>query len=38
MSEEAQQFLAAQAAVFEKWATFATPMDVISTDYVVVGK
>jgi len=38
MSEEAQQFLAAQAAVYEKWATLATPLDVISTDYVVVGK
>ena len=38
MSKEAQQFLEAQAAVLEKWATFATPLDVISTDYVVVGK
>ena len=38
MSEEAQQYFEAQAAVFEKWATFATPLDVISTDYVVVGK
>ena len=37
-SEEAQQFLAAQAAVLEKWATFATPVDIISTDYVVVGE
>ena len=38
MSKEAQQFFEAQASVIEKWATFATPMDVISTDYVVVGK
>ena len=41
MSEEIQQFFAAQAGVFEKWATFATPMDATSTDstdYVVVGK
>jgi hypothetical protein len=38
MSKEVQQFIEAQAAVFEKWATFATPIDVISTDYVVVGK
>ncbi|MCK4784806.1 MAG: hypothetical protein KAV87_13725 [Desulfobacteraceae bacterium] len=38
MSKEVQQFVEAQAALFEKWATFATPMDVISTDYVVVGK
>ena len=38
MSKEVQQFSEAQAAVFEKWATFATSTDVISTDYVVVGK
>ena len=38
MSKEAQQFFEAQAVVAEKWATFATPMDVIYTDYVVVGK
>ena len=38
LSNEAQQFLETQAAVFEKWETYATPMDVISTDYVVVGK
>lgn len=38
LSEEAQQFFVAQGAVFEKWATLATPMDMISTDYVVVGK
>jgi len=37
-SKEAQQFLEAQAAVIEKWATFATPIDVISTDYFVVSK
>lgn len=37
-SKEVQQFLEAQAAVFEKWATFATPVDIISTDYVVVDK
>jgi hypothetical protein len=38
MSEEVQQFSAAHAAVFEKWDTFATPISVIYTDYVVVGK
>lgn len=38
MSKEAQQFFETHAAVFEKWANFATPMDDISTDYVVVGK
>jgi hypothetical protein len=38
MSKEAQQYIEAQAAVFEKWATFATPIDVISTDYVAVGR
>ena len=38
LSKEAQQFLEAQAAVFEKWATMATAMDSISTDYVVIGK
>jgi hypothetical protein len=37
-SEEAQQFFATHAAVFEKWDTFATPINVIYTDYVVVGK
>ena len=37
-SEEAQQFLEAQAAILEEWATFATPIDVIYTDYVEVGK
>ena len=38
MSEEAQQFFEPLAPVFEKWATFATPVDTICTDYVVVGK
>jgi hypothetical protein len=38
MSEEVQQSFAALAPVLEKWATFATPMDIITTDYVVVGK
>lgn len=37
-SEEAQKVINSLAAANEKWATFATPMDVISTDYVVVGK
>jgi hypothetical protein len=37
-SKEAQQFIESQAALYEKWATFATPLDVISTDYVVVSK
>ena len=37
MSEEVQQFYAPHAALFEKWETFATPLDAISTDYVVVG-
>jgi hypothetical protein len=38
ISKEAQQFFEAQAAVFEKWTTFATDLDTIYTDYVVVGK
>jgi hypothetical protein len=38
MSEEMRRFVEAYAALAEKWATFATPVDVISTDYVVVGK
>jgi hypothetical protein len=37
-SEEARQLFESYAAVLEKWETFATPMDVIYTDYVVVGK
>lgn len=38
MSEEAQQFFEPLAPVFEKWETFATPLDTIYTDYIVVGK
>lgn len=38
VSEEVQQFFEPLAALFEKWETFATPVDVICTDYVVVGK
>ncbi len=38
MSKEAQQFFASYAVAMERWATFATPVDVISTDYVEVGK
>ena len=38
MSEEIRQFVEAYAALAEKWGAFATPVDVISTDYVVVGK
>ena len=38
MSSEAQKFLETHAAVFEKWETYATPMDIITTDYVVIGK
>jgi hypothetical protein len=38
MSKEAQQVFESYAVAMEKWATFATPLDVISTDYVVVGK
>ena len=38
MSEEVQQSIAALTPMFEKWATFATPMDIITTDYVVVDK
>ena len=38
MSEELQQPLESWAVASEKWATFATPMDSIYTDYVVVGK
>ena len=28
----------AEAVAMEKWETFATPLSVIYTDYVVVGK
>lgn len=38
MSKEVQQWFATAAAAMEKWATFATPTNVIYTDYVVVGK
>jgi len=38
MSEEAQQFFATHAALVEKWETFATPLSVIYTDYVMVDK
>ncbi len=38
MSEEAQGFFARAGKALEEWATFATPFDVVSTDYVVVGK
>jgi hypothetical protein len=38
MSEEAQRFFASYAAVSEKWTAFATPFDVIYTDYIVVGE
>jgi hypothetical protein len=38
MSEELQRFFEPLATVFEKWETFATPIDAIYTDYVVVGK
>ncbi len=37
-SKEVQQVLGSYAAVMEKWATFATPLDEITTDYVVVGQ
>jgi len=38
LSEEVRQFFESYAAVLEKWETLATPVDVIYTDYVVVGK
>ena len=38
ISKETQQVFESWAAVFEKWQTFATPLDVIYTDYIVVGK
>jgi hypothetical protein len=37
MSKEAQQAFEGYTAIFEKWTTFATPMDTITTDYVVVS-
>ena len=37
MSKEAQQAFEAEAVAMEKWETFATPLSVIYTDYVVVG-
>jgi hypothetical protein len=38
MSEQAQQLFARNQKLFEEWATYATPLDAIYTDYVVVGK
>ena len=38
MSAEAQASMESLGDIFEKWATFATPLDMITTDYVVVGK
>ena len=38
MSEEIQRSFESQATVLEKWETFATPIDAVYTDYVVVGK
>ena len=38
VSQEAQQVFESWAKAFEKWETFATPMNVIYTDYVVVDK
>ncbi len=37
-SQEAEASLARTFNLMEEWNTFATPIDVISTDYVVVGK
>jgi hypothetical protein len=37
-SEAIQQFIETHAALYEKWETFATPENVIYTDYVVVSK
>jgi len=37
LSEEAKQFFESHGAMFEKWATFATPLTIIIfTDYVVL--
>jgi hypothetical protein len=38
LSEEVQRTYASWAGTLEKWAKFATPIDVISTDYKVIGK
>ncbi len=38
MSPEAQQQMASWAPFFEKWETYATPINVIYTDYVDVSK
>jgi hypothetical protein len=38
MSAEMLKFVEALAPLAEKWETFATPVGVIYTDYVVVGK
>ena len=38
MSPEVQQLFESWAAAMEKWAAFATPLETIYTDYVVVGK
>jgi len=38
MSPEAQQAFGGWEKAFEKWETLATPINVIYTDYVVVGK
>ncbi len=38
MSPEAQQLMASWAPIFEKWETYATPINVIYTDYTDVIK
>src|SRR5215510_718496 len=40
LSEEAEQILKSQTAMFEKWGTLATVIgqDTIFTDYIVVGE
>ena len=38
LSEEAKKVYASWAKILEKWAKLATPIDVISTDYRVIGK
>ena len=38
LSAEIQQIFVTQAAMLEKWNSFATPFNVIYTDYVEVGK
>ncbi len=36
-TSEAERVLASMASIFEKWETYATPINIIYTDYIEVG-